>query len=75
MNKAKLSVRVNRKNPNHHLWNNNGTWWFHYTVHHPDFTSERHRFSLKTQDVKQARRLRDIKLAQFAGCFRKEVSL
>ena len=32
MNQSKLSVRVNRKNPNHHLWNNNGTWWFHCTV-------------------------------------------
>ena len=34
----KLSLRVNDANENHHLWNNNGTWWVHYTVHLADFT-------------------------------------
>jgi hypothetical protein len=27
------SIRVDRANPLHHLWCNNGTWWVHYTVH------------------------------------------
>ena len=75
MNKSILKVRVNRKNPNHHPWNNNGTWWCHYTVHNPDYTSERHRLSLNTRDVKQARHRRDIKFAEWAGeCFRKGVA-
>ena len=25
-------------NPDHNIWNNNGTWWLHATVHHPDYT-------------------------------------
>jgi hypothetical protein len=47
------------KNPNHHLWNNNGTWWVHYTVHLPDYTKQRIRQSLKTKSVRQARLRRD----------------
>jgi hypothetical protein len=43
MKQSKLSVRVNRKNANHHLWDNNGKWWCHITVHKPDYTAERHR--------------------------------
>lgn len=37
MNEGKLAVRINRANLNHHLWNNNGTWWCHYTVHTADY--------------------------------------
>ncbi|NNE94042.1 MAG: hypothetical protein HKN23_20530 [Verrucomicrobiales bacterium] len=54
-----LAVRVNEKNPNHHLWNNRGTWWCHFTLHYPDYTSERIRVSLKTNDVEEARSRRD----------------
>jgi hypothetical protein len=56
---AKLSVRCRPGNPNHHLWNNNGTFWCHLTVHLPDFTKERLRLSLGTADIHHARRLRD----------------
>lgn len=56
---SKLSIRVNKKNANHHLWNNRGTWWCHLTVHKNDATSERLRFSLKTRDLNRARLLRD----------------
>ena len=59
MKQSKLSVRVNRKNANHHLWDNNGKWWCHLTVHKPDYTAERHRFPLHTRDVNIARFLRD----------------
>ena len=59
MKQSKLSVRVNRKNKNHHLWDNNGKWWCHLTVHKPDYTAERHRVSLHTRDVNIARFLRD----------------
>ena len=59
MKKSKLSVRVNRKNKNHHLWNNNGKWWCHLTLHHTDYTCERRRLSLNTRDLDVARQRRD----------------
>ena len=59
MSNATLSVRVNRGNPDHHLWNNHGTWWLHYTLHLPDFTTRRIRKSLGTHDLDQARERRD----------------
>lgn len=55
----KLSTRINESNPNHHLWNNNGTWYIHFIVHKEDNTAERFRKSLKTHDVEEARRKRD----------------
>ena len=53
------SIRVLAHNPDHHLWNNPGTWWCHYTVHLPDYTKRRVRLSLGTPSVEQARMLRD----------------
>jgi hypothetical protein len=53
------SLRLNPDNPNHHLWNNNGTWFLHYTVYPTPFTKERIRRSLGTKDVKVARERRD----------------
>ncbi len=64
---GQLSIRRTPGNDNHHLWNNNGTWWCHYTVHLPDFTKERLRLSLGTVDVRHARRLRDSLFARYAG--------
>jgi len=55
----KLSIRTNPANPNHHLWNNHGTWFVHYVVHPTPLTKERVRRSLGTKDVEEARRLRD----------------
>ena len=54
-----LSLRIAADNPLHHLWNNHGTWWCHYTVHLPDFTKRRVRTNLKTKDLHAASRLRD----------------
>ena len=59
MKTSKLSVRINRKNQNHHLWNNNGKWWCHLTVHNSDYTSERKRIALDTRDIHEARKRRD----------------
>ena len=59
MNSTILAIRVLPDNPDHHLWNNNGTWWCHYTVHRPDYTKERVRVSLGTRCQDVARRLRD----------------
>jgi hypothetical protein len=52
-------IRVRAENPNHHLWNNHGTWFLHYTVHPTPFTKERIRRSLGTKDVVVARSRRD----------------
>ena len=53
------SIRVLPDNPDHHLWNNNGTFWCHYTLHFPDYTKRRVRQSLGTPCLKIARKLRD----------------
>jgi|UniRef100_UPI004049C89B hypothetical protein len=52
-------IRVRSDNPNHHLWNNHGTWFLHYTVHPTPFTKERIRRSLGTKDLEVARDRRD----------------
>ena len=58
-NSEELAIRVDVSNLNHHLWNNNGTWWLHYTVYPTPVTSDRRRRSLRTQNIKQARLIRD----------------
>jgi len=58
-----LSLRVNPENPNHHLWNNNGTWFIHYVVHPTPYTKERVRRSLQTKSLDEARMRRDALLA------------
>lgn len=52
-------TRVRTENPNHHLWNNHGTWFLHYTVHPTPYTKERIRRSLGTRDLQVARERRD----------------
>ena len=56
---TKICLRINDENQNHHLWNNRGVLWCHVTVHKPDATAERLRFSLRTRDIERARSLRD----------------
>lgn len=60
-----LAIRVNPGNPNHHLFNNNGTWWCHYTRSPTPITAERVRRSLGTKSLSEARRRRDIVLGLF----------
>ena len=60
-------ARAQAENPNHHLWNNHGTWFLHYTVHPTPFTKERVRRSLGTKDVKVARARRDSFFAHLAS--------
>jgi hypothetical protein len=50
-------------NPNHHLWNNNGTWWCYVSLKNAEGIKKRHRFSLATNDLEKARRRRDGILA------------
>jgi hypothetical protein len=59
MNSPKIVLRINAANPDHHLWNNNGTWWCHYTVHPTPLTKQRIRASLRTKNLIQARAHRD----------------
>lgn len=56
--------------PDHHLWRNGRLWWIAFTVHKPDWTAERIRRSLGTDDLSEARRRRDLILRQYllSGC-------
>jgi hypothetical protein len=60
-------IRITADNPNHHLWNNHGTWFLHYTVHPTQFTKERIRRSLGTKDLAIAKVRRDAFFAQLAA--------
>ena len=70
---ATLAIRLT-DNPDHHLWNNNGTYWCHYTEHLADYTKRRVRRSLHTKDLAIARVLRDTLLHE-ATSFEEEVPL
>ena len=58
---------MNHRNPDHHIWNNNGTWWCHYTEHLPDYTKRRVRVNLYTDNRQIARVLRDSVLFERFG--------
>ena len=60
--------------PDHHLWRNGRLWWIAFTVHR-GHQQERVRFSLGTDDVVEARRLRDRALALFQQARDCDVSL
>ncbi len=57
------SIRIRTQNPDHHLYNNNGFWWLHYTSYPTRVTTKRIRRSLKTRNLTVARERRDIFLA------------
>jgi hypothetical protein len=61
------SIRIHPENANHHLWNNHGTWFLHYTIHPTPVTKERIRRSLGTKDLAVARRRRDACFARLLG--------
>lgn len=60
-----LSARIDDANRLHHLWNNNGTWWVHYTLHW-DYRKRRIRRSLKTGEATEAIARRDALFARIA---------
>jgi hypothetical protein len=62
-NPIAISRRQKASGPDHHLWNNHGTWWLHCTIHLPDFTKKRLRKNLQTADAQTARKVRDRILA------------
>ena len=61
------AIRIRTDNPNHHLWNNHGTWFLHYTIHPTPLTKERVRRSLGTKDLAVAQRRRDAFFASLAN--------
>jgi len=60
-------IRIRPENPNHHLWNNHGTWFLHYTIHPTPLTKERIRRSLGTRDIYLARKQRDMIFANLSA--------
>lgn len=50
-----LSI-TKRYGPDHHIWNNNGTWWVHFSVTRRRGRSKRVRLSLSTKSKAEARR-------------------
>ena len=56
---TELAIRIDSQNPDHHIYNNNGTLWVHYTIYPTPATAERIRRSLHTKDILEARRRRD----------------
>lgn len=67
MTPSALAVRVNPGNSRHHLWNNNGTWWCHFTLHEANYTKRRWRRSLGTGCLQEAQQIRDFLLATLPG--------
>jgi hypothetical protein len=58
-----FAIRRRGTNPNHHLWNNHGVWFIHYTLHSDLAVKQRVRFSLNTRNLDLARARRDAILA------------
>ena len=65
-----LAIRTDDRNLNHHLWNNNGTWFIHYTVYPTPVTKQRIRRSLHTKSLVEAREHRDGILSTYRGGIR-----
>ena len=61
-----LSARIDDGNRLHHLWNNNGTWWIHYTLHW-ECRKRRIRRSLQTTDASEAIARRDAVFARIGA--------
>ncbi|KAB2647958.1 MAG: hypothetical protein DVB35_04570 [Verrucomicrobia bacterium] len=75
-NYPRLSFRLNPNNPNHHLWNNNGTIFFDCTIHPTPYTKLRIRHSLQTSDLSTALIKRDFLLGELLqGIFPAELKL
>lgn len=60
----RLAIRLSPANDNHHIWNNNGIWWCHFTLRDDSRGRVRRiRKSLKTRHLDKAREKRDRLLA------------
>lgn len=56
----RLKMRAVEKNPNHHIWNNNGTWYCKFVLILANGERSVICNSLDTKDVEVARRKRDV---------------
>jgi hypothetical protein len=54
-----INQSMKTRNPDHNLWNNNGTFWCRFSVHYPDYTAGRIARPLRTRDLAEARLRRD----------------
>ena len=64
--KQARKARNGADNAHHHLWDNHGTFWCHFTLHLPDYTKQRVRLALGTRDFSAAQELRDGLLRLFS---------
>ena len=55
----RLVIRSIKENANHHIWNNNGTWWCKFSLESDSGAKKRISKSLKTKDLDGARSIRD----------------
>ena len=55
----RLVIRSIKENANHHIWNNNGTWWCKFSLESDSGAKKRISKSLKTKDLDWARAIRD----------------
>ncbi len=62
-----LKMRAVEKNPNHHIWNNNGTWYCNFTLVSESGKENRVRNPLYTDNVEDARRRRDKMILLYNG--------
>ncbi len=56
---TRLKMRSVAKNPNHHIWNNNGAWYCNFKIKTANGEAKRVRNPLHTRNVEEARRRRD----------------
>ena len=59
MSNWSLSVRVRETNPDHHLFNNHGTWWCHFWAIADGIRQRRFRVNLHTSSRSKARAKRN----------------
>ena len=58
--------QLSRADPDHHLWRNGRYWWVAFTVHLPQWQTQRVRRSVGTTCRSEAHRRRDDVLREFA---------
>jgi len=58
-NEVVIRVSAARSRNTHHIWNNNGVWFVHYTLHTENYQKVRVRRSLRTKDLATAIKHRD----------------
>lgn len=63
--KSGLKTRNTKANPNHNLWNNNGTWYCKFRIYAAGGKTQKINKSLKTRSVEDARIYRDEMMTDY----------